>query len=114
LVFLNHWHGKKRPSPCEVDGSNTLWVTFSVGRIRFEIRNVRDLLCARETGNASVRTWAYWAVLLPEQAPRRGNIMQMCRVVPLTIVEQDVTELGFANAQSVRKHRLEYRLHVAG
>ena len=39
--------------------------------------------------------------------------MEMRRVKPFTVVEQEVAELGFANAQCVREDRLEYRLHVA-
>ena len=40
--------------------------------------------------------------------------MQMCRMKTFTVIEQEVAELGFADAQGVREHRLEYWLHIAG
>ena len=38
----------------------------------------------------------------------------MRRVKTFAVIEQDVAELGLADAHGVREHRLEDRLHVAG
>ena len=40
--------------------------------------------------------------------------MQVRRVIAFTIIQQDMAELGFANAQSICEYRTEYRLDIAG
>jgi len=38
--------------------------------------------------------------------------VQVGRVKPLAVIKQDMSELGLADAQGVREHRLEDRFHV--
>ena len=75
---------------------------------------MEHLFVAHDAAETGIRAWANRSVLLPVLTIGRGNIMQMCRVKTFTVIEQEVAELGLADAQGVREHRLEYWLHVAG
>ena len=111
-VFLEHRYGKKGPRARLLDGHHAQRLTFSVSGIRFQIRDMGDLLCTRESPQTRVRAWEYRGVLLPVLAVRWRNIVEMRSGKAFTVIKQKMTEFRLANAQCVRKDGLEYGLHV--
>ena len=112
-VLLGHRYSKKGPRARLLDGDDAQRLTFGIGGISLEIRDMGDLLCARQATKTRVRARAYRCVLLPVLAIGWRNIVKMRRLKTFPVVEQKVAEFGFANPQSVREDRFEYRLHVA-
>ena len=89
-----------------LNGDDAQRLSFSVGGISLEIWDMGDLLRAREPTKACVWPWAYRCVLFPVLTIGWRNIVEMRRFKTVTVVEQKVAELGFANAQCVREDGL--------
>src|SRR6185312_7358235 len=114
LAVLEHRHTDKRARPRLFDGDNTQRGPRGIGGIRFEIGDMKHPFFANDAAEAGVRARADRPVLFPELTIGLRDVVQMCRVKAFAVIEQDVTELGFAEAHGVREHRLEDRFHITG
>src|SRR4029077_11970766 len=102
FVLLEHRHSDKRTRSRLLDGNDAQLLACGISGIGLEIRDMEHLFVADDATETGVRAWANRSVLLPVLTIGRRNIVQMCRVKTFTIIEQEVAELGLADAQGIR------------
>src|SRR5208337_1387872 len=77
------------------------------------IRDVNDPLGICEPAKAGLRARTYRSAL-PELAIGRGNIVQVCAMEALAVIEHQMTEPRLADTHRVGEDGLEHRCQLAG
>ena len=116
LVLLEHRHGSNGASAGELDDGDAARVALAIGVVGREVGDVnRPASCRQHAaervhsgrGNASARAAAARRRPAGRRATRRMRKTSPSR-------QQQVAELGLADAHRVRQHGLEHRLQLAG
>ena len=113
LTFLEQWHDDMSPRACGIDKRHDAGVSVEITLVLPKVVDVKDFFGLGDAVKRGTRQTASHR-FAPEPFGIVGHAVHRHRSKVVSLSQEQIADLGFANARRVFQHRLEYRLKIAG
>ena len=114
IIVLEHRHDEQRPIACKLGTGDRHRIALDVASLCPDIGYVDDVLRHGGVPKAGARTGTDYWIAPPHIQPCLRRVVLGDETERVAFAQEEVAELGFANARRVRQHGLEHRLQLAG
>src|SRR5262249_16297059 len=112
-VLLEHRYANQRSSAGQFGEPYQRRLALDIGLLRPDVGDVLQLLRRDQPAEGGLRSGMDRRVALRQLVPFPRRVVQRNAPERIAFVQEQIAELGLADARRVRQHRLEHRLKLA-